>query len=325
MINLPQISVLMPVYNCESYIAEAVESILNQTFSDFELLIIDDCSTDNTVSIIKSYNDSRINLIVKPINSGYTNSLNYGLTIAKGEFIARMDGDDISLPTRFEEQIKVLSNNLKVIVCGTNASIIGSEQDIIKPEKHETIFANMIVSNPIIHPSVIIRKSVLDNLEYDKLKEPAEDFDLWTKLIWKGDFYNIQKKLLLYRVHENNITKIKNKTQKDNVYNSRSKFICKINSDISHFDTEVFKKYFFEIENISKKDFILINTVFKNIKRTNKFSKIQTQELIKIVNSANDELLSNFCKNNKLNISITILNQLSMIQCIKWVKYSLFN
>lgn len=102
----PFISVLMPVYNCENYIREAVESILNQTYANFEFIIIDDASTDQTVAIIQSYKDKRIHLVVKPKNSGLTNSLNYGLTIAKGKYIARMDGDDISLPNRFQNKLK---------------------------------------------------------------------------------------------------------------------------------------------------------------------------------------------------------------------------
>ena len=100
--KIPTITVLMPVYNCALYINEAMDSILSQTFDDFEFLIIDDASTDDTVSIIKSYNDPRIQLVEKPVNTGYTNSLNYGLSIANGKYIARMDGDDISLPERFQ-------------------------------------------------------------------------------------------------------------------------------------------------------------------------------------------------------------------------------
>ena len=100
MVASPKISVLMPVYNSELYIKEAIDSILNQTFTDFEFIIIDDASTDKSVEIIQSYTDSRIQLIVKSHNSGYTNSLNHGLTIARGDYIARMDSDDISMPKK---------------------------------------------------------------------------------------------------------------------------------------------------------------------------------------------------------------------------------
>jgi glycosyltransferase involved in cell wall biosynthesis len=101
----------------------AIESILNQSYTDFEFIIIDDASTDTTVTIIKSYHDSRIQLIEKSINSGYTNSLNSGLKIANGKYIARMDGDDISFPQRFAKQIAFLEGNPEVVVCGTSYTI----------------------------------------------------------------------------------------------------------------------------------------------------------------------------------------------------------
>ena len=199
----------MPVYNCELYIREAIDSILNQTFINFEFIIIDDCSADATVSIIKSYQDSRINLIVKPQNSGYTKSLNFGLQIAKGQYIARMDGDDISLPQRFEKQVAFLENNLDVVLCGTQFSIIQSNMVINVPEFHEQIKLELLNENAIAHPSVMIRKAVFENLEiaYNPEKEPAEDYDLWTRLLLKGKLHNLQEPLLKYRVHSQQVSK----------------------------------------------------------------------------------------------------------------------
>ena len=127
---IPTISVIMPVYNCFDYIQEAINSILNQTFSDFELIIIDDYSSDGTVDLIKKFNDPRIKLTVKSVNSGISNSLNYGLKIAKGKYIARMDGDDISFPDRFERQVKFMDLNPKVILCGGGYISINSNQGI---------------------------------------------------------------------------------------------------------------------------------------------------------------------------------------------------
>lgn len=120
----PLISVLMPVYNCSKYIHSSTTSILNQTFSDIELIIIDDCSTDNTVDIIKTFNDKRIVLIVKQKNSGITNSLNYALDIAKGKYIARMDGDDISNIDRLEKQYEFMEGHPDVVLCGGGYEVI---------------------------------------------------------------------------------------------------------------------------------------------------------------------------------------------------------
>ena len=127
----PKISVILPVYNSELYIKETIDRVLNQTFSDFELLIIDDCSTDKTVSIIKEYSDERICLIEKEKNSGLINSLNFGISLAKGEYIARMDGDDICLLERFAKQVAFLDKNPTIILCGTAYSDITCFQNCL--------------------------------------------------------------------------------------------------------------------------------------------------------------------------------------------------
>jgi glycosyltransferase involved in cell wall biosynthesis len=155
-------TVLMPVYNCGLYIKEAIDSILIQTYTDFEFLIIDDTSTDKTVSIIKSYDDYRIQLIEKPANSGYTNSLNQGLQLAKGKLIAHIDGDDISLPEQFAKQVAYLEANPEAVLCGTSYKIIDKEKRTIIPESHEAIKLALLKSNCIAHPSVMIRKKTLD-------------------------------------------------------------------------------------------------------------------------------------------------------------------
>lgn len=204
----------MPIYNCELYVKEAIESILNQTFSDFEFLIIDDASTDKTVEIIKTYTDSRIKLIEKTSNSGYTNSLNSGLELAKGKYIARMDGDDISLPERFEKQVAFLQANPDFVLCGSWFEVIGSELVVKSPENFEAIKLALLKGNCIAHPSIMMRKQILDKLPvvYDVSKEPAEDYDLWVRLLSLGKLHNLQEVLLNYRVHNTQVSQ-KRKTQ----------------------------------------------------------------------------------------------------------------
>jgi glycosyltransferase involved in cell wall biosynthesis len=223
MLSNPKITVLMPVYNCELYIQEAVDSILNQTFTDFEFLIIDDASSDSTVSLIKKYNDPRIQLIEKPINTGYTNSLNLGLQLAKGKYIARMDGDDISLLERFAKQVAFLEANPAVILCGTWYSIIGSDRIVKVPESHDAIKVALLKGNCLAHPSVMIRKRSLEvfSTVYDVSKEPAEDYDLWVRLVMEGKLYNLQEVLLDYRTHSNQVTKKHSDKQKDSVMKTK--------------------------------------------------------------------------------------------------------
>lgn len=214
----PKITVLLPVYNCEMYVREAVDSILNQSYTDFEFLIIDDASTDATVAIVKSYADSRIQLIEKPINSGYTNSLNYGLKIAKGKYIARMDGDDISYPERFAKQIAYLEANPEVVVCGTTYKIVGNDKRITIPENHEDIKIGLLWGNCIMHPSVMIRKKILDDysIQYDATKEPAEDYHMWVRLLSLGKLHNLQEVLLEYRLYGNQVSRKRAEEQKKN-------------------------------------------------------------------------------------------------------------
>lgn len=242
--HIPKISVLMPVYNCELYIKEAVESILNQTYTNFEFIIIDDASTDKTVSIIKTYNDSRIQLIEKSLNTGLTNSLNKGLKLAKGRYIARMDGDDISLPERFEKQIAFLDNNPDISLCGSSYKVIGS--DIVKrlPEHNEDIKLGLLRGNCMVHSSVMIRKQILDefSIVYDVSKEPAEDYDLWVRLLSFGKLHNLQEALLNYRVHYTQVSQKRDIQQIQSALESRLQMLKYLNCLFDGKEHDLLKK-----------------------------------------------------------------------------------
>lgn len=203
---MPLVSVIMPVYNCEGFVREAVDSILQQSFSDFEFFIIDDASKDSTASIIQSYNDPRIQFIRKPVNTGYTDSLNMGLKLATGTYIARMDGDDIASPDRFELQVAALKADPGIVVCGTGIEIIGTGEQVMMPVNNEEIKVRLLTLSCLAHPTVMFKRSfVLDNgLSYNKSREPAEDYDLWVRILKKGGMLtNIAQPLLRYRVHVN--------------------------------------------------------------------------------------------------------------------------
>ncbi|MDI6034175.1 glycosyltransferase family 2 protein [Flavobacterium sp. LB2P84] len=206
--NIPKITVLMPVYNCELYIREAVDSILNQSYADFELLIIDDASSDETVSIIKKYTDDRIHLIQKKSNQGLIDSLNLGLQVAKGKYIARMDGDDISLPDRFTKQVAFLDNNDEIVVCGSIFKILGSNELIKVPEFHNDIALVLLRNNCIAHPSVMLRAETIhkNKIVYDGSKIAAEDYAMWGKLVNYGKLHNLQECLLEYRIHDKQVS-----------------------------------------------------------------------------------------------------------------------
>jgi len=208
-LSTPCVSVIMPVYNCRSFIKEAVESILNQTYQDFELFIIDDVSNDGTYELLQTMQDARIKLIRKDKNTGYVDSLNMGLSLARGIYIARMDGDDISVLTRFEHQIKILDSDKSLGLCGTNYLTIDEHGTVGEhkawSENSTPLFWQLLWQNPIAHPSVMMRATILKqhNLKYDKNKHPAEDYDLWCRLILYTKFHRTEESLLYYRVRIN--------------------------------------------------------------------------------------------------------------------------
>ena len=225
--SAPVISVIMPVYNCSNYVYDAVKSILDQTFTDFELLIFDDASTDDTVKVIASFSDPRIRIIKKEKNSGYTDSLNAGIEMASGKYIARMDGDDISETTRFAKQVAFMDTHPDVLVCGTWFTIMNTDYIVKHPVTSEAIRTGFMDYCVIGHPCAIIRRDVFmaNNYRYNPAMEPAEDYDLWTRLIGDREFANLPESLLQYRMHSNQISSQKSKTQRVNTERSQLRML----------------------------------------------------------------------------------------------------
>lgn len=216
--NTPTVSIVMPVYNGEKYIKESVESILCQTYTNFELIIINDGSTDNTASLIENYNDNRIKIINN--KHDFIDSLNLGITHAQGKYIARMDADDIMLSNRIEKQYNYMEENLDIDICGTWMEIFGNNNGTISKIKtsHRELLLASIWGNPLYHPTVMMKKELRDKFGqkkgiyqmYDKKYIYAEDYKLWVELIEMGfKFANIPEVLLKYRSSDTQITKVK--------------------------------------------------------------------------------------------------------------------
>ena len=208
--TMPVITVLMPVFNAEAFVGHAVESILSQTFKDFEFLVIDDCSTDDSVDIVKSFKDSRIRLVRNETNLKLARTLNKGLDLAKGEFIARMDSDDISRPDRFERQMEYLKRHAGTGICGSwYRTITEKNRMIVKyPLQPDELKAYCLFDNPLCHPSVIMRRNLMLKyaLRFDPSANPAEDYDLWVRSLRCFDVGNIGEVLLDYRVLSTGMT-----------------------------------------------------------------------------------------------------------------------
>lgn len=206
----PLISVLMPVYNADRYVAQAVESILAQTLPAFEFLIVDDGSTDRSLAILKRYaaQDPRIHLISRP-NTGIAIALNELLHLAQAEYIARMDADDIALPERFSRQIDFLQQQPDVVCAGGAHELIDQKGRLLTclelPLSNEEIQRSALAGHgSICHPCAMIRRSALLAIGgYDETLVPAEDLDLWLKLGELGQLANLKQTVLKYRLHLN--------------------------------------------------------------------------------------------------------------------------
>lgn len=236
----PRVSVLMGVYNGDKYLPKAIDSILGQTFTDFDFLIIDDGSADRTREIIDSYQDPRIKVIANAQNAGLTHSLNKGLDLAGGDYIARMDSDDISLPERLAKQVAYMDAHLEVAVCGTWAQDIDSDGKVIGVREtpvDKDLERNYWRPSPIIHPSAMIRRAHLNGMRYDEQMRYAQDFDLWLRIRATHKLANLPERLLLYRVHGGSITFSKRDDQLRATYDIFRKLVAANRIDFDEFVT----------------------------------------------------------------------------------------
>lgn len=242
---MPKVSVLMPVYKTdEIHLRGAIESILNQTFTDFEFLILEDCPNDDRENIVKTYNDDRIVYFKNEKNLGITPSRNKLIEAAKGEYLAVMDHDDISLPERFAEEVRYLDEHpdVGVVSCWAEYFSKRKAEGVTFPETTDKIEMALMYNCNVLHPASMIRKSVLDkfNIRYEEQFSPAEDYALWCRLIGKTKFYNIPKILFRYRKHEKNTSKLQ-KQKMDDVSIQIRNFVQKDHPELFDYVTKNLK------------------------------------------------------------------------------------
>ena len=206
----PLVSILMPVYNTAPYLKEAIDSILSQTFKDFELIVLNDCSPDNADEILDTYNDTRIVRYKGERNMGLSNVLNAGMDMARGKYIARMDSDDISLPNRLEIQVKYMEEHPDIDLCSCGMKMFGAKDDVwIRDADPEKVKVTALFFSPILHASSIWRKESFDRngLRFRQEMVPAEDYDMWCRALSKGlKLVNLPNVLYRYRIHPSQAT-----------------------------------------------------------------------------------------------------------------------
>lgn len=199
----------MAVYNGEKYLREAVDSILGQTFTDFEFVIVDDGSTDRTADILGSYGDGRIRVIRNASNLGLIDSLNKGIEHCRGEYVARMDCDDRSLRERLSKQVAFMDSHPEVGASGTWVTHIDTEgraTGVTRTPVGARMMYEFWRPPPLIHPSAIIRRSHLQRLRYEAEAKSAEDYDLWLRFIREHRLDNLPECLLDYRIHDESVS-----------------------------------------------------------------------------------------------------------------------
>lgn len=213
---MPYATVLMPAYNAAPYLKEAIDSILNQTFTDFEFLIFDDGSTDATADILKQYTDPRIRVFHSAENQGLVRQLNRGIDLARGKYIFRMDADDYSLPERFARQIAFMEDHPEIGFSGSWVKTYGRDDSLMRcPETHEEVKIGLLSGTTLLHNTIVFRTSVLreHGVYYDEEFLFVEDFDLWVRLTDLTRVGNLPEVLAYYRIHETNVGEVHNERQ----------------------------------------------------------------------------------------------------------------
>lgn len=305
-----KVSIVMPVYNSERYIEKSILSIINQTFQEFELIIINDGSTDSSSDIISSFKDDRIKIFNNEENKGLIYSLNKGFALCNGEYIARFDADDISLPTRLSEQVNYLEKHKEICLVSSSAIIFLDKYPFIRKRvilnkafddiKSELLFRNKLV----YHPSVMLRSSIIksNKYRYNNEHQMCEDFGLWQLLSMKNRIEIIKTPLIKYRISKSSIT---SNSRKDIEFKNSMKKIYKQGLDLLGIDfTQVELDIHTEISMVSR------------IKRPN-FSLMEKEKWLKKIIEFN-----NFANIYNIQSLQNITSEMFYLNCLHWGNYS---
>lgn len=301
----PKISVIMSVFNGELYVEQCIESVISQTFEDFEFLILDDASTDRTNEIIKKNKDKRIKLIKNEKNLGLTKSLNLLIEMARGEYVARLDADDICMNERFQKQKTFLDQNKSIGMVASNCDIINENSDLLYnhcPQSNDTAFKwSFLFRNPIRHSTAMMRKEVLNKIgKYNESFEFSQDYELWNRIKNHSAIAVIPETLARIRVHEKSIS------------NSMIEKQCYFADIVSKEQIEYHLKKSISLEEIKKLKLIYF---YKNPIQINEI-KNEIEEFDKII-KLYFELATNFqsqCKEPDILISEVALDIKSLLK-----------
>jgi glycosyltransferase involved in cell wall biosynthesis len=279
----PRVTVLMPVYNAAAHLQQAIDSILNQTFADFEFLIINDGSTDSSDKIIRSYTDARIVYVANEVNLKLIATLNKGIELARGEYIVRMDADDISLPPRIEKLLAFMDSTPNVGVCGSWFESFGGKSKVTKYQSEsDAIRLHMLHQCHLCHPSVILRKKVLltNKLFYNKEYIHAEDYELWVRMGAYTKYANIPEVLLRYRQHEDSVSNKYSDIQLENLKKISKMAFRQLGIDINDEQLKLYNKLVYADFSCSNADLIELSQIIGQMVEANKRSMFVEQSFL---------------------------------------------
>ncbi len=270
MSKLPLVSVCIPVYNREKFIKNAIESVLQQTYQNFEIIVVDDGSTDSSISIVESFSDQRIKLFRNEINKGVVFTRNKYLKEASGDYIAILDSDDVWLPTKLEKQIIFFNENHEYGICGSWALrkySTGKEEVWKYPTTDEKIRVRLLWGSSIVHSSMIIKNKILDNysISYSKNFDSVEDYDIIRQVIKHSKAYNIGEALIIYNIHGNQITEEDNEEQVLKSVIVGENYLKDLNINFSEEERKAYKQVYMYKFNLNISQLHALKGLFKKI------------------------------------------------------------
>jgi glycosyltransferase involved in cell wall biosynthesis len=288
------VQILMPVYNAERFLAEAIESVLNQTFDDFELLIINDGSSDKSEEVILSFSDPRIRYLKNDSNLKLIKTLNKGIQLSAGKYIVRMDADDICHPERIQKQFEFMESNPEIGICGSWFEAFGEvENSIVKyKEKHDEIMTRMLYQCHFCHPSIIIRRELFEESEmyFDENYPHAEDYEFYLRASKKWKFHNLQEVLLKYRIHGESVSNKNKAIQIKNSLIIKKRFFAEMNIPATDEQMEAF-------ENLNYQNYVEVKLESEKIQILIESLRASNQKMINKIYFENylQELWLNYC------------------------------
>ena len=253
---MPRVTVLMPTYNVAPYVREAIESVLRQSYRDFELLVVDDASTDDTLAVVRSIDDPRIRIAAFDNNVGLAENLNRGLALIDTEYVARMDGDDIAEPYWLEREVAILDSHPDIGICSGGFERFGTVKSLVRfPERHEDCMANMLFECSVIVPT--FRMSLYRNhgLRYSTNAFPAEDYRFWAECLRVTKIYNLQETLFHYRMHPTQICTARREEQQRKVAEVRRYMLEWLSPDFTEEEKNYYTGQFMAPKIASRQDY----------------------------------------------------------------------